>query len=154
MDNSKPVYKTRSARQWFEEVTGRAACLIGMGVAIYNFNENPVVISIFIAVLLFVLLFTGPKIILIYPDRFVIQYDAPLRRFWWTSTYSFEGVKEFTSDLGKIWIDYENGEFSEVDLGTRAFRYDSKTEVMEVLNHTLSVYKQSTNRVSPLPSKK
>jgi hypothetical protein len=151
MDNSKPVYKTRSPRQWFEEVIGRAACLIGMGAAIYNFNENPVVISIFIAVLLFVLLCTGSQTIMVYPDRFVIQDDAPLRRFWFTQTYNFVNVKGFTSEGGKIWIDYENGEFKETYF---KHRYVDKTELMEHLNLHLEMYKQSTKRVSPLPSKK
>jgi hypothetical protein len=151
MDNSKPVYTAHSARLWFKEFIGRAACLIGIGAAIYHFNENPVVISIFIAVVLFLLLTTGPETIVIYSDRFVIQTDAPLGKLWWTRTYSFEGVKKFSSDLEKIWIDYENGEFN---AAITKFRYGIKKEVMEQLNLHLEMYKQSTNRVSPLPSKK
>ena len=64
--------------------------------ALFHFDENPVVITIFVCIAVTILLFVGNEKIIVYPDRFIYCHGSLMGLFDKKLAYYFKDIKEIT----------------------------------------------------------
>jgi hypothetical protein len=73
---SKSLYSTYTFSLFLKAVVMKATCIGAIAYLIIHFNENRVVVGIFIALALLLFIISGTEYIVVYPDRFEIKSDA------------------------------------------------------------------------------
>ena len=90
---SKRIYSTYTFNLFLKTVVIKAICIGAIAYLIIHFNENPVVIGVFIAVALFLFIISGTEYIIVYPDRFEIKSDALINISKAKTTFSYQEIE-------------------------------------------------------------
>lgn len=90
---SKSLYSTYTFSLFLKAVVLKAICIGAIAYLIIHFNENPVVIGVFIALALFLFIISGTEYIIVYPDRFEIKSDALINISKAKTTFSYQEIE-------------------------------------------------------------
>ena len=77
----------------------RTAAMGAFAFSAFSFSENTFFFSIMLAVSTAVFLFSGPKCIRVYPDRFTVFTQGLIKPSLFKRTFYFKDLKEISADL-------------------------------------------------------
>jgi hypothetical protein len=90
------------AEATFEKVKNNILYVIGISIIIYclfHFKENPIVISIIVLYLLYVVLLTGNNQVSVFPNRIEFVIDHPIKKLSFRRVFLFEDIDSIEVDL-------------------------------------------------------
>ena len=90
------VYKTDA--DLYKILSGRIVILVVIGAGLWHIEENPIVISIVVLLLIFAFLVYGNETIIVYQDRFVYSYGSLLKWIFSKKVYYYKDLKEVIYD--------------------------------------------------------
>lgn len=90
---SRSLYSTYTFGIFLKTVVIKAICIGAITYLMIHFNENPVVIGVFIALALFLFIFSGTEYIIVYPDQFEIKSDALINISKAKTTFSYQEIE-------------------------------------------------------------
>jgi hypothetical protein len=90
---AKSLYSTYTFGIFLKALVIKALCIGAIAYLIIHFNENPVLIGIFIALTLLFFSISGTEYIIVYPDRFEIKSDALIYLSKVKSSFSYQEIE-------------------------------------------------------------
>lgn len=90
---SKSLYSTYTFSLFLKTVVIKAICIGAIAYLIIHFNENRIVVGIFIALALLLFIISGTEYIIVYPDWFEIKSDALINISKAKTTFSYQEIE-------------------------------------------------------------